>query len=534
MIGAGGLGAPLLLYLAASGIGHLTIVDHDVVDISNLQRQVIHTEAFIGQPKAQSARAACLAVNSSISIDAIVAPFTHNNAMDLVGSHDVVIDATDNVATRYLINDASILLGRAVVSGAALRTEGQLAIYGCQGGPCYRCLYPTPPPASTVTNCSDGGVLGIIPGIIGCLQALEVLRLLNDLPDTVIERSRRSSSSSTPTSSTSSSLPFIPPRPRLTSSMYRQMLLLDGSATTRIPVDPPAPTASSTSSSTSSSSSRRALSSGLLRTVPLRPRNPECAVCGEHPTITSIDHSNVIAPLCAESAAAISSHKASSSSSPTTTTSSPSTSSIDNPSTSTSTTTPTASVPLHGTDTVLKPSDDASSFTATTCKDKANEASTARSSSQSRSIVTKVGHLSPTTFASMHDQPHVLLDVREDVQHRICSLPNSVNIPLRQLKKKYSDVLSLAHKQAEKVFQAGSLPSEASPITIPVVVVCRRGLDSIVATNLLQQLEVESTTTTQSSGSDTASSVQIRLLPRNLEGGLVAYKRDIDPSFPLY
>ncbi|CAI0437314.1 unnamed protein product [Linum tenue] len=152
VVGAGGLGAPALMYLAASGVGRLGIVDHDVVELNNMHRQVIHTEAFIGQPKVKSAAAACR-------------------------SYDIVVDATDNAPSRYMISDCCVVLGRPLVSGAALGLEGQLTVYNYNGGPCYRCLFPTPPPATACQRCSDNGVLGVVPGIVGCLQALEAIKI---------------------------------------------------------------------------------------------------------------------------------------------------------------------------------------------------------------------------------------------------------------------------------------------------------------------------------------------------------------------
>ncbi|KAG1520751.1 hypothetical protein G6F52_007371 [Rhizopus delemar] len=152
IVGAGGLGAPAALYLGAGGVGRLGIVDHDVVDINNLHRQVIHTEARRG-------------VNKAVS------------AATTVKSYDIIIDATDNIATRYLLSDAGVLAGKPVVSGSALRTDGQLTIYNYNNGPCFRCLHPTPPPAAAVGRCVDNGVLGVVPGIIGILQALEAIKV---------------------------------------------------------------------------------------------------------------------------------------------------------------------------------------------------------------------------------------------------------------------------------------------------------------------------------------------------------------------
>ncbi|KAJ1967337.1 hypothetical protein IWQ62_001925 [Dispira parvispora] len=180
VVGAGGLGAPCLLYLAAMGVGKLGIVDHDHVEVSNLQRQVIHTEtrAQQGMSKGRSAQQAIRALNSNCRSEVYDTLLDSSNAMEIMTPYDVVVDATDNVPTRYLINDACVLLGKPLVSASALKLEGQLTVYHHQGGPCYRCLFPVPPPPETVTNCSEGGVLGVVPGVLGTLQALEVVKVL--------------------------------------------------------------------------------------------------------------------------------------------------------------------------------------------------------------------------------------------------------------------------------------------------------------------------------------------------------------------
>ncbi|CAL1354125.1 unnamed protein product [Linum trigynum] len=177
VVGAGGLGAPALMYLAASGVGRLGIVDHDVVELNNMHRQVIHTEAFIGQPKVKSAAAACRSINSSIQVAEHQEALRTSNAIDIISQYDIIVDATDNAPSRYMISDCCVVLGKPLVSGAALGLEGQLTVYNYNGGPCYRCLFPTPPPATACQRCSDNGVLGVVPGIVGCLQALEAIKI---------------------------------------------------------------------------------------------------------------------------------------------------------------------------------------------------------------------------------------------------------------------------------------------------------------------------------------------------------------------
>ncbi|XP_046848175.1 adenylyltransferase and sulfurtransferase MOCS3-like [Xenia sp. Carnegie-2017] len=182
IVGAGGLGCPVAVYLAAAGVGHIGLVDYDDVEISNLHRQVLHSELKVNWSKVDSARQALSQLNSSLKIQTYKIHLNSNNAMDMISNYNIIVDATDNVPTRYLLNDTCILSGKPLVSGSALRFDGQLTIYGYQNGPCYRCLYPNPPPPAAVGNCSDVGVLGVVPGIIGNLQALEVIKMAAGLP----------------------------------------------------------------------------------------------------------------------------------------------------------------------------------------------------------------------------------------------------------------------------------------------------------------------------------------------------------------
>ncbi|XP_016403853.1 adenylyltransferase and sulfurtransferase MOCS3-like [Sinocyclocheilus rhinocerous] len=223
VVGCGGLGCPVAQYLAAAGVGRLGLLDYDVVELSNLHRQVLHTELTQGQPKALSAAQAISRLNSTVQCVPYHLQLSRENAIPLIQQYDIVADCSDNVPTRYLVNDACVLTGKPLVSASALRMEGQLTVYNCRGGPCYRCLYPTPPPAETVTNCSDGGVLGVVPGIMGCLQALEVLKIASGQE----------------------------------SSFEKQLLIFDGQE-------------------------------GRFRSIRLRPKQAECAVCGETPTVTEL------------------------------------------------------------------------------------------------------------------------------------------------------------------------------------------------------------------------------------------------------
>jgi sulfur-carrier protein adenylyltransferase/sulfurtransferase len=178
LVGAGGLGAPLGLYLAAAGVGRLGIVDFDAVDFTNLQRQVTFGTSDVGRKKLEAARERLGNLNPSIQIDAYETHLTSENALDIVREYDLVADGTDNFPTRYLVNDACVLLGKPNVYGSIFRFEGQASVFGYPGGPCYRCLYPEPPPPGLVPSCAEGGVLGVLPGIIGSIQAMETLKLI--------------------------------------------------------------------------------------------------------------------------------------------------------------------------------------------------------------------------------------------------------------------------------------------------------------------------------------------------------------------
>lgn len=179
MIGAGGLGSPLGLYLAAAGVGQLGIVDFDHVDESNLQRQILHGSKDIGRPKIESARERLSDLNPHLQLTTFGEALTSQNALQILKDYDVVVDGTDNFATRYLVNDACVLLAKPNVYGSIFRFEGQVSVFHpAAGGPCYRCLYPEPPPPGLVPSCAEGGVLGVLPGVIGTLQATEILKLI--------------------------------------------------------------------------------------------------------------------------------------------------------------------------------------------------------------------------------------------------------------------------------------------------------------------------------------------------------------------
>lgn len=189
IIGAGGLGSPTAIYLAAAGVGTIGIIDFDVVDTSNLQRQIIHRLEDVDQPKVESAARAIAQLNPDVKVVGHRAQITSENAFDIISQYDIVINGSDNFPTRYLVNDACVLLGKKLVDASIFRFEGQVTVFDTTaGGPCYRCLYPDPPPPGEVPSCAEGGVLGVLPGIIGSLEAVEAIKLILDKGDPLIGR----------------------------------------------------------------------------------------------------------------------------------------------------------------------------------------------------------------------------------------------------------------------------------------------------------------------------------------------------------
>jgi molybdopterin/thiamine biosynthesis adenylyltransferase/rhodanese-related sulfurtransferase len=188
IVGTGGLGSPAALYLAAAGVGHLGLVDYDVVDLSNLQRQVIHGSSSLGQQKVASARSRLLELNPDIQVDIYNQTFTSENAKAIAEPYDLIIDASDNFPTRYLVNDLCVLTGKPDIYGSVYRFEGQVSVFDARLGPCYRCLFPEPPPPGLVPSCDESGVFGVVPGTIGMLQATETLKLIIGIGEMLVGR----------------------------------------------------------------------------------------------------------------------------------------------------------------------------------------------------------------------------------------------------------------------------------------------------------------------------------------------------------
>ena len=188
LIGAGGLGSPAALYLAAAGVGHLGIIDADVVELSNLQRQVLHGTRDVGRPKVSSAEARLRDLNPHVDVATYHARLTSANAMELLRGYDIIVDGSDNFQTRYLVNDACVLLGKPNVYGSVIRFDGQASVFGVAGGPCYRCLFREPPPPGLIPNCAEGGVFGVLPGLVGTIQATETIKLITGAGEPLIGR----------------------------------------------------------------------------------------------------------------------------------------------------------------------------------------------------------------------------------------------------------------------------------------------------------------------------------------------------------
>ena len=188
IVGAGGLGSPVALYLAAAGVGRLGIIDFDAVDLSNLQRQVLHDTQSIGVTKTESARTRLAGINPHVQVETFSHELTASNALEIIGGYDVVVDGTDNFRTRYLTNDACVLLGKPNVYASVLRFEGQASVFATRDGPCYRCLFPQPPPPGLVPSCAEAGVLGVLPGLLGTIQATEAIKLLLGAGETLAGR----------------------------------------------------------------------------------------------------------------------------------------------------------------------------------------------------------------------------------------------------------------------------------------------------------------------------------------------------------
>lgn len=455
VVGAGGLGCPAALYLAGAGVRLLGIVDDDVVEASNLHRQVGHTEAAVGVPKAVSLAQAVRALNSGVQVTPHVECFTPSTAASLVAPYDVVVDCTDNPATRYLVNDACVLRGVPLVSGAAVGTDGQASVHGWRGGPCYRCLHPRPP--AGVQSCADAGVLGPVTGVVGCLLALEVMKLAGRLAEGGGSGERGAAGGGAAGGDAAGgdvagggagggeppSHDDGGPRLGFGEPLSQRLLVLDGA-------------------------------DARVRVVRLRPRSPQCAVCGEAPTIRSMADSG--AWCAAQGLAAV--------------------------------------------EATLPPPQHAGAGRPLPCDcppggAQAREEPVPETSVRELAVIrrtTSALHAAlatapPEAGAVVPACPRILiLDVRPPVQFGICALRGSVSLPLARLLHDCDGALQAAGVQPG----GGSGGAGGWPL---VYVICRRGVDSVAATRLLRARGVPAF---------------------NVTGGLQAWAREVDGRFPMY
>jgi adenylyltransferase/sulfurtransferase len=409
VVGAGGIGSTLLLYLAAAGIGRIGIVDYDTVEICNLHRQIIHDTTTVGINKAQSAKMALQRLNPSGTYIAIPHVLDFHNAISVLEPYHVIVDASDNPQTRYLLNDACVLLQKPLVSGSAVGTQGQCTVYynnHNQNAPCYRCLYPKPQIQSTCRSCADAGVLGPVPGLIGILQAMETIQILTQTG---------------------------------TMHHHSMFMMYDAMAGTIHQIQKP------------------------------KHKRSNCIVCGNHPTIRSMQESqqNLVHEYQTRGPAVV----------------------------TTATT------------------------TGVTDNDKKEEDPQQQDDGDDDDDETKDWHVTCSQYNQVRNQrePHVLLDVRTAKQFELCALPGAINIPLEELPTAFDRVQELSNHGQYTIY-----------------CLCRRGIASLEATRILQRAAKNKHHTTATITATTQQPEKIDLVVRNIRGGLTAWRKDVDPSFPKY
>lgn len=371
VIGTGGLGAPSSMYLAGAGIGRLGLVDHDSVELSNLHRQVIHSESRVGMSKVESAKQFLSQLSSATQIETFNTTLTESNALSIIKPFDVVLDCTDNITTRYLINDSCVLLGKPLVSASALKFEGHITVYNySRKHPCFRCLFPVPPPASAISNCNEAGIFGPVTGILGSMQALEALKILIGGQLDVLAG---------------------------------KMVIFDATTST-------------------------------FRNVTLRGRSIDCQICGDSPTIVALLPNYQL--FCG------------------------------------------AGHERH---------------------DRCDLSGSSPRSHEKMSIRNNVNEQSALRISCidyneqiLNEIEHVLIDVRDENQYKICHLSNSINIPLSQLANRLEEI----------------------PRDKPIFVMCRMGVSSVKAADLLRN-----------SGFDRV---------KDIEGGIHSWALKCDTSMPVY
>jgi molybdopterin/thiamine biosynthesis adenylyltransferase/rhodanese-related sulfurtransferase len=455
----------------------LGLVDFDNIEVSNLHRQVIHKEASEGSSKVESAKQVVQLLNSDVKVEAHCIKLNASNSLPLVKSYDVIVDASDNPATRYMLNDVCVLAGKPLVSGSAIGMEGQITVYNHDGGPCYRCVYPNQPTAGTAPRCADAGVLGPIPGLIGCMQALEAIKVAAGMGG----------------------------------ALNGKLCTFDGEDSS-------------------------------FRTFKLK-RSASCAVCGDSPTITLATFAASLydggckscegadgkegeeGDITAHTISCRKYHEYLTSTTTASTTSASATTASTTTASATTASATTASATSASATTASATTASATSASATQQQpgDESSDGGRGGSSTSSDSgahgtqggqvVLVEGGRKRQkmcTSSAAGHppSPPHILLDVRAPVQFAICSLPHAVNVPLNDLPERMEEVRSLCG------IARGAPNAGADGDTLPIYVICRRGLDSAIALRMLL-----------ASGLDSAM---------HIEGGLAEWSRTVDPALPAY
>ena len=457
VVGAGGLGCPVLQQLAAAGVGRLGVVDPDIVDLSNLPRQSLYDDRHVGRAKAQAAAERLRQINPSCAVTAHSSSFSHANCMALASCCQLLVDCSDNVATRYLCSDVSVALGIPCVSGAALRLEGQLTVYGWRNGPCMRCIHPNPPPAAALTNCNEGGVLNAVTACIGALQALEAIKIIAHSATQQHTATLHTEGEKEEEEGASTAAESVEVTSLADSSPFCDLEVLSGRL---LCFD--------------------AASSSGFRVVRLRGRSPTCSACSAHaqPRLRAAMQQGLVP------------------------------SSLGDPSLPSQ-----CNMQQYGS-LACQLNDDAPVFDL------------------SQSPLPASWCVSPSALASAYlappasASPFLVLDVRPPLQFDIAHLPHSISMPLAQMPHAALELAQLLRGLAQQATtrwaqqRPSSSPSLAPPLP-SLFVLCRRGVDSVQAVSAIR-----------AAGATGDAKIDAAVL--NVEGGLIAWTEQVDPTFPLY
>ena len=500
VVGAGGLGSTIIPYLAAAGVGHLRIVDFDSVERSNLHRQIIHADDRCGIPKALSAEMTAEGLNPSVRIETIIERFDVSNAERLLEGIDVVLDATDNVASRYLINDACVYGNKPLVSGGATRWEGQLTVYnfnnpavdlGAASGPCYRCLFPEPTPPSMVGNCNDVGVVGPVPGMIGCLQALEAIKILLILGEyNLLQSSKKASSRHSSNQS----------RPSGIEVMSGKMLMFDGLR-------------------------------GGYRTIKLRPKQASCRVCGDGRQFASVEEAFCSGefPEYVPASCSIAPPFDSAVVDPAACYLSAKIMTLETPSGSAMSTDEAIAAARSAVRHRMK---ETSVLDLSLALPSVSQLADMQHQTATNSAVDDADRAAPGKLA-LKPLPVLLLDVRAQEQYNLCGIPGSLFIPLAEIESSPRDALAkinaaILNRRKERL-ALEEIRADSAATSEDVYVLCRRGINSMKAVRLLASHLAEVDVGVSSENPAPAIRAFV-----NVEGGLGRWSAEVDENFPLY